>query len=445
LGPVKKEIAALVPTPGKRLLVTLPKSPVRGIWRASSGTLFAVAAEKLYSVSSSWVATELGSLNSDEGPVSMADNGEHLIIVDGEDGYVWTFDTSAFAEITDPDFPGADMVTFQDGYFILNKINSGQFFITGLYDTAFDALDMASAEGSPDNVVGVISNNQNIFVFGTQSLEVFYNSGDSDFPFARIQGAVVDVGCAAPFSISKLQDSIYWLGGDETGNGIVYRTQGYQPVRISTPAIEAVIRSLTSDQIADAKAWTYQQGGHLFYCLNLPGTNSTWVYDASTQFWHERVYLDLWSLERDRADCHAVAYGQNVVGDYENGNLYALDPDYYTDNGTPIKRIRTAPHFSSGLKFVRHNSFELDMETGVGTSGTGQGTDPKVMLRWSDDSGHSWSNEHLLDAGKIGQRRTRVVKRRLGSARDRVYEVSMTDPVKVVFIGAELSVEEGIA
>jgi hypothetical protein len=441
----EKEVAALVPTPGLRLLLTLPKSPVRGIWRASTGQLFAVGGEKLYSISSGWVATEIGSLNSASGHVSIADNGEHVVIVDGEDGYVWTIDSSTFAEITDPDFPGADQVTFQDGYFIFNKINSPQFFISGLNDVTLDALDIASAEGSPDNLVGLTSCNQALWLFGSQSTEVFYNSGDADFPFARMQGAVLDVGCSAPFSIQKLEGSVYWLGGDATGSGIIYRTQGFSRERISTPAIESVIRELTTDQIAEARAWTYQQGGHLFYCLSLPGADSTWVYDASTQLWHERCYLNLWSLERHRADCHAVAYGINVVGDYETGAIYELDPDTNTDNGISIKRLRASPHFSEGMTLIRHNAIQIDMETGVGTSGTGQGTNPQLMLRYSDDGGHTWSSERWADVGPIGKTKTRVIFRRLGASRDRVYEVSMTDPVKVVFIGAELNVEQGVA
>lgn len=438
------EVAALVPTPGLRLLLTLTDSPMRGMWNASNGTLFVVAGATLYSVSSSWVATSIGTLNTSTGPVSISDNGLHVMLVDGSYGYTWTIASSTFAVITDPDFYAADQVTFQDGYFILNKKNSNQFFISGLNGITFAALDISTAEGKPDSVVGVLSANQNLIVFGSQSIEVYYDSGDT-FPFSRIQGAVVDVGCSAPFSVAKLQNSVYWLGGDETGSGIVYKTNGYQPVRISTPAIESVIRGLTSAQVASATAYTYQQGGHLFYCLNLPGTLSTWVFDASTELWHERAYLNLWSLERHRAECQAVAYGYNVVGDYQTGKVYALDPSTLTDNGTSIARVRSSPHFSQGMLNIRHNKFQLDMETGVGTSGTGQGVDPKVMLRWSDDGGHSWSNEYWVDSGKVGKTKTRVIWRRLGASRDRVYEVRITDPVKTVLIGAEIDVEGGAA
>lgn len=441
----EKEVASLVPTPGLRLLLTLADSPIRGLWTASNGQLFAVGGAKLYRISSLWVATELGSLITDSGPVSIADNGIHLVVVDGAAGYVWNINTSTYSEITDPDFPNADQVTFQDGYFIFNEVNTGNFFISGLSAVTFDALDFAEAEGNPDKLVGLISSNQNLVLFGSQTTEVFYNSGDADFPFARIQGAVIDVGCAAPFSIAELVGSIYWIGGDSNGSGIVYRSEGFQAKPISTPAIEKVIRGLTSDQVEAATAYTYQQGGHLFYCLNLGGTNSTWVFDASTELWHERQYLNLWSMERHRAECHASAHGESVVGDYVNGKIYALDPDVYTDDGTSIVRIRTAPHLSSGLKLVRHNSFQLDMEVGVGDGSLGQGANPKVVFRWSDDGGHTWSNEREVEIGKIGERRKRVIVRRLGISRDRVYEVKITDPVKVVLIGAELDLEEGAA
>lgn len=439
------EVSALVPTPGLRLLLTLAEGPTRGVWSASNGQTFVVSGSKLYLITSTFLATELGTLSTVSGPVSIADNGTHVVIVDGTYGYYWNINTSTFSKITAASFYPSDQVTFQDGYFIFNKANSQQFFISGLNNVTFSPTDIASAEGSPDFIVGLMSINQNLTIFGSKSIEVYYNSGDANFPFSRIQGAVVDVGCSAPFSIAKLTGSIYWLGGDSSGYGIVYRSQGYQAQRISTPAIESVIRAVSNEVIFKATAYTYQQGGHLFYCLNIPGTNSTWVYDASTELWHERSYLNLLSLERHRSECHAVAYGLNIVGDYQSGKIYALDPNKYSDDGTSIPRIRTSPHLSKNLKFNRHNSFQLDMETGVGLSGTGQGTDPEAMIRWSDDGGNSWSNEYRAKIGKIGNRKNRVIWRRLGMARDRVYEVRITDPVKTVLIGAEIDIEAGVA
>lgn len=446
----EKEVASLVSTPGLTLLLTLPESPHRGLYTASNREVYAVGGNKLYSIDSNFLATQIGVLSSSDGPVSMADNGTQLVIVDGVSGYSWNMSTDTFEEITDEDFPTADLVTFQDGYFICTQVDSQQFSISGLNDVTFDGLDVASAEGVPDNLVGAIAFRQQLYLFGTQSLEVFYNSGDADFPFTRIQGAVVDVGGLAPFTIKKLADSIFWVGGDENGYGIVYQLQGFQPVRISTPSIEGIIRDVDPEDIEDATAWTYQKGGHEFYCLNLPGVDSTWVYDASTGMWHERRYLGHLGLGRHRAEAHTLAFGKNIVGDYENGNIYELDSDVYTDevtddDPTPIIRQRTAPHLTSGLKNIFHKSFQLDMEVGVGLDGDVQGSNPSVMLRWSDDGGHSWSNERTKSIGQIGQTKTRVKFNRLGVSRDRIYEVTFSDPVPITLIGAELDVEEGVA
>ncbi len=442
------EVAALVRTPGLRLLLTLAKNPIRGVYCASNGELYAVGGDKLYSISDAWVATEVGTMADPAtvgtGPVSMADNGTTLVVVDGTYGYTWNMSTDVFATITDPEFLGADQVTFQDGYFLFNRPSTQQFFISGINDVTFDGLDIASVEGFPDVLVGLVSDLQNVYMFGTKSTEIFYNSGNADFPFQRTQGALIEVGCAAAFSIAKLQNQVFWLGQDASGRGIVYSAQGYQPKRISTHAIEKIIADL-GDSITDARAFTYQQNGHGFYCLNLRGAETTLVFDTVTNLWHERAYLNLGSFQRHRADCHAFAHDKNVVGDYQNGKIYALDPDTYTDAGDYILRERSAPHISKSGKNVFHQEFQLDVETGVGIDGSGQGTDPQAMLQWSDDGGHSWSHEHWRSIGAIGDRRVRVTWRRLGRSRDRVYRVRFSDPCKLTIVGANLILEEAAA
>lgn len=443
----EREVAALVPTPGLLRKVTLSEGPVRGIFRASNGSVFAVGGTKLNSISSSFVATEIGTLSTSSGAVSLADNGVSVFLVDGTYGYSCTVAGATFAQIIDPDFYASDLVTYQDGYFIFTKSGTQTFFISGINDVTIDPLDISTAEALPDYLIGGISGNQNLFLFGAQTTEVFYDSGNADFPFERIQGAVSGVGCSAVHTIAKMNGVPYWVGGNESGHGVVYRMNGYQPERISTPAIESVIRGVTLSSLSTSRAFTYEQGGHSFYCLSIPTTNTTWTYDASTGLWHERQYLNKWSLERHRGDCHAVAYGFNVVGDYVTGEIYSLDPDTYSDDGDAIARIRAAPHFSQDLNRVFHSSFQLDMETGVGLDGavTTQGVDPQAVLQWSDDGGHTWSDERWTSIGAIGKTRTRVIWRRLGSSRDRVYRVMVTDPVKVVLIGAELGVEAGAA
>ena len=287
----------------------------------------------------------------------------------------------------------------------------------------------------------MIVNNREAWLFGTNSIEVWYDAGTPDFPLARIQGASNEIGCVAPYSVAKLDNSVFWLGKDARGRGIVYRNNGYTGIRASNHSIEWQIQQY--GDLSNAIAYTYQQDGHSFYVLTFPTVQKTWVYDVSTQSWHERAGWANGDFVRYRPNCQVAFNNEVIVGDYENGNLYAYDLEVYSDNGAPQKWLRSwrpIPSGQNNLRRTAQHSLQLDCETGVGVN-LGQGDDPQVMLRWSDDGGHTWSNEHWSKMGRIGQYGRRVFWRRLGMTmklRDRVYEVSGTDPVKIAIVGAEL-------
>lgn len=347
---------------------------------------------------------------------------------------------STFSQIMDTNFLGATHVDFMDGYLIFNQPNTQSFYLSPINAVLpFDGSEIGSAEASPDNLMGLIELQESLYLLSQRHMEVFYDSGAITFPFARIQGAVIEIGCDAPYSIAKISNTIFWLGRDKNGRGIVYSAQGLQATRISTFCIENVIASL--GDVSAARGYTYQQAGHAFYCLNLPNDTRTWVFDTMTGLWHERTYLALGAYQRNLADCHAFAYDTNVVGDYSSGNLYALSRTTYTDNSNPIVRERTAPHISKDVQRISHQMFQLDAQTGVGLDGTGQGTMPQAILQWSNDYGNTWSNEHWASLGQIGARMTRALWWRLGMARDRVYRVRVSDPVSVTFVGAEIDLE----
>jgi hypothetical protein len=437
-----KDVGFLNRAPGLRLLATVGSGPVRGMWQYG-GYGYVVSSNTLYRVDAAWNATVLGTV-SGSGPVSMTDNGTQLFVACNPLSYIYNATTGVFAQITDPDFAGAVTVGYIDGYFVFNQPNSQTIWVTQLLDgTSVDPLEFASAEGSPDNLVGLIVDHREVWLFGTNSVEVWYDSGNVNFPLERIQGAFNEIGCAAPYSIAKLDNGLFWLGSDARGNGIVYRANGYTGQRISTHAIEFAIQSYAS--ISDAFAYTYQQEGHAFYVLTFPTGNATWVYDVATGAWHERAAFYNGQFSRHASNCQMSFNNEIVVGDCASGNLYAFDLDVYADNGGAqrwLRSWRAIPSGQNNLKRTAQHSLQLDCETGVGLN-TGQGSDPQAMLRWSDDGGHTWSNEHWTSMGAIGSYGTRAIWRRLGMTekiRDRVYEVSGTDPVKVAIIGAELTV-----
>ena len=439
-----KEPAFLQRAPGLNFLQTVGSGPIRGLWahQTNGPDFYVVSGNEFYKLNSmTGVPTLLGAVTG-TGPVSIADNGTQIFIAANPDGFIYNESTGEYSQITDPDFPGAVTVSYLDGYFVFNEPNSQKIWVTALLDgTSIDPLDFASAEGSPDNIVSILSDHRELWVFGTDTTEVWYNAGNSDFPLSRIQGAFNELGCAAPYSVAKMDNQIYWLGQDARGQGMVYRAAGYIGQRISTHSIEWQIQQY--GDLTDATGYTYQQNGHSFYVLNFPAAKTTWVYDVATGAWHERASFSNGSFDRHRANNMCNFGGNIIVGDYQNGNIYTLDLEVYADNGEVQKWLRSwraLPTDTNTLTRTIQHSMQLDCETGVGLV-TGQGSDPQVMLRWSDDGGHTWSNEHWKSMGRIGQFGKRTLWRRLGATmkiRDRVYEISGTDPVRIYIMGAEL-------
>ena len=435
-----KEPAFLQRAPGLTTLANIGTGPIRGLW-AFGDYGYAVSGSSLYRIDSNWNAVAKGIVGG-EGPVSMADNGAQLFIAANPQGYIYNVNTDAYQEIADPDFPGAITVGYIDGYFVFNEPGTQKIWVTSLLDgTSIDPLEFASAEGNPDNVVAVFVDHREVWVFGTNSTEVWYDAGLLDFPLTRIQGAFNELGCAAPYSVAKMDNQVYWLGKDARGQGIVYRAAGYIGQRISTHAIEWQMQEYAD--ISDATGYTYQQDGHSFYVLNFPSANTTWVYDVATGAWHERASFANGQFYRHRGNSQMYFNATTVIGDYQNGKIYEFDLNVYADAGEPQKWLRSwraLPTGANNLARTIQHSMQLDCETGVGLN-SGQGSDPQVMLRWSDDGGHTWSNEHWKSMGRIGQFGKRTLWRRLGATmkiRDRVYEVSGTDPVRIYIMGAEL-------
>lgn len=452
-------VAYLIGTPGLRLLTALPDAgPYRCAYVAQNNCLYVVSNNKLYGITRQFTTVSIGTLASTVGPVSMSDNGSQAFLVDGANGYYFDLtdinnDPGAatnFTQTSDSNWQGSTLVYCADGMFVFNVPNTFKWYVSNPLSVNINPIGLASRE-TPDNIVGFVWDKRNLWLFGQKSTELWYDAGQgvggtTGNPFQVVQGGYLEVGCAAAFSIVQLGNSIVWLGQDPRGNGVVYQSNGSAPQRISTHAVELAIQSY--GDLSTAVAWTYQQDGHDFYLINFDNADTTWVFDLNSQMWHERAYTTEGInnpnlLARHRAQVHAFCYNTHVVGDYQNGNLYALDPVYYSDNGNPITRRRATPHISDNMNRVFFHKFQLDFQPGVGIDGSGQGTDPQAMLQYSDDGGHTWSNEIWTSLGSIGETTYRAIWRRLGQGRNRVFRVTVTDPVEVIMIGAELDAESG--
>jgi hypothetical protein len=439
---------ALYGTPGTVLRFTLGDSPVRGSIRQGDYSYW-VAGDSVYRVeavtSTTYTATLLGAITTSTGQVSMASNGTEVLIVDGLAG--WLATSSALTQIADADFPnGVTRAAYQDGYFIVTGDGTQKFYINETPNTgsAWNGADFGSAEGSPDNTVGLISDHRELWLGGSKSFEVFVNTGNTDFPFERSGNTFIEHGCASGATLDKLDNTVFWLGADDLGTGIVWRAQGYTPTRISNHALEKAIQGYST--ISDAFAFTYQQEGHGFYVLTFPTAGKTWVYDVATNEWHERAWRNPSTneLTRWRPNCYVFFNDEHLVGDFETGKVYALDLDTYTDNGDPLLFLRTTQCLNAEKARLFLEELIIDMETGVGLA-TGQGSDPQIMLRYSKDGGRSWSGIKTKSMGAAGEYARRVKFGPMGAGRDWVFEVSITDPVKRAIFGAFARVTKGSA
>jgi hypothetical protein len=230
-----KSVTALRGTPGLSILTTIDNSPGRGAITSTNNRAFIVNGNGFYELSTTGVATLRGTINTQVGLVSLSENFNQVIIVDGTDGWIFNKDTNTFTEITDIDFPVCKNVVYQDGYFIVTETNTQKFYISALNDgTSWDALDFTSVESSPDNLIGLVSDKGNLWLFGTQTTEIYQNTGNAAFPFERIPGAIIPTGCAASFTAQRFDNTVVWLGQDENGRAVVWRAEGYQAKRLST-------------------------------------------------------------------------------------------------------------------------------------------------------------------------------------------------------------------
>jgi len=424
--------AGLVGTPGYSLYATIASGEVRGAWDMD-GVLYVVVGTGVYKYSSGTITTCTGVLLTSTGRVSMIDNGTQLMITDGTYGYYVAGTT--VTKITDTDFPTPAALTFQDGYGIVAQSGTGKIWISELNDfSSWDALDYTTAEAEPDDAIGLLSDHREVWVFGSQGTETYYNSGDAGFPFERIAGGYIERGIGAALSPVKADNAVIWLSDKKQ----VIKTlgPGQSPTVISTPQLHKEFEGYTT--VSDAFAWSMDFEGFTWYCITFPSGNKTWVYNLATGHWHQWAGFSAGADIRHPANCYVYHDGKHLIGHWQDGCLYEVSSDYYTNNGDIFRSTARFPTVIKEGKRVFHHKLQMDFKAGVGLI-TGSGSDPQAVLRWSDDRMRTWSNEHWASIGKIGEYGTRAVWRRLGQAITRNYEVSITDPIERVIYGVYLN------
>lgn len=420
-------------TPGTTLRTSFGDTPVRG-WIEVGSLYYVVHRGTFYSVNNAGTKTSIGTLDTTSGRVDMTYDGATILITTGTSGYRYTISGATFAIVSDADFPdAAKTCTWLGGQFVVDQ-GTGDSFQTSPDGINWDALAFASAESNPDGLVRVFADNGELILFGENTTEYQGNIGAADFAFAAIKGSTQEFGLAARWSVAKFNSGIAAVMKGTGGQVQVMFIQGYVPKPISTQAMDSIINGYAT--VSDATSYSYMLGGHPMLQINFPTPLKSWLYDASTGMWSPLEYG--LSGARHRGEMSLDFLNKTIIADYSSGDIFNLEPDTYTDNGTAIAREIISRHIFKGNQRVRIDGLYVDMEVGVGLA-SGQGSSPKIMLSISKNNGATFGTELWKDLGSIGNYLQRVVWRRLGIGRDWVFKLRVTDPVKVVFTFGDLN------
>lgn len=386
-----RTVSKMSRSPGLKSFGTVGTGTVRGM-RTFGGVQYVVADTSLYSVASDGTETSLGTVTG-SGRVSMTNNETQLVISNltgagATSGWTYTPSTATFAQITDADFPGG-VLTYLDGYVIGTVPDSSDYGISALDDaTSWAALDRKTCESATDGLLAVVADHGELLCLGESSIEVHKNTGALNFPFERL--TTIERGIASEHSWAQTDNGFFFLGDD----GMFYRLNQWTPLRISTRPIERWIETETR---SEAFCLAYSRKGHSFVALCFPG-GKTYCYDTSTGLWHRRKSFE---MNRWRANCYAFAYGKHLVGDTTSGIVWEMSEDVYTEGTDALVCERITQYLNANGRWISMEEFEPLISAGYGLA-TGQGSDPKLDLRYTDDFGHTWCNWKQESVGAIG-------------------------------------------
>lgn len=393
------------------------------------GRLFVATAAGFWEMFSDGYGKLLSVIVNDfKGKVFAASPLEILLSSAGR-AYLYNLATGAATEIDT--LTGAALqapvvsVIFVDSYFIA-LLNDGRFQLSGILDgTSWDPVDITKESVFAETPIAMDITHREPVIAGRKHAISYYNSGNPFFPFDLVPGSFTELGVGAAESLVVADNTLFWIGSDERGEGMAWRANGYTPQRISTHAIEEHWRKFRST--SDAIGWSYQEGGHTFLVWYFPLANETWVYDVATQLWHERSKA---------VRMHVFAFGKHLVGDVATATLYEQSIDLRTHDGAAMRLTRRSPYIHQAGRWIALPSLEFDLSTGTGPQpplldGQGNPRSPQLLLRYSDDNAKTWSNERQVPFGMAGDRK-RVIVRRLGrfwGTTGRIIEVVIADPV----------------
>jgi len=438
---------ALIGTPGLTAFSTsIGGNPSRGMWAVNTlatPLLFTVHGNTLYSVNNASIVSNIGTILTSSGDVSMVDDGTFLVLVDGTNGWVYNMITPAgLNKITDGNFTATPKtVTWQDNYFIVTANTGRQFQLSQISPsvdpTVWPAVQINFTGSGPSQIQAGLADHSILELFTAETTEFWQDAGNPDFPYASLPGTAQEYGLTSAWSLCKYDNSLAGLFKNKMGESNISKTSGFNLHKLSTPELDFTLNGYSN--VADAEGFGYMLGGHPMLQMGFPSAGNTWEFDGLSKAWGERQATD-----GTRYWAHKFANFQNkrLVSDYRNGNIYKIDNTVFTDNGSSIPMEVWSKHIWNDDKYLTIPQLQVDVESGVGLT-SGQGVNPQLMLEVSKDGGQTFTAVSWSSMGAIGQYTQRVIWRRLGRARDWILKLRITDPVKRVLTGASAEIIGG--
>lgn len=424
-GDGEKSTIVAYGTPGLELFAEFSAVPARG--GLSLGDYgYIVQQDGFYTIDNAGLLTLKGTIGTSTGRVSLATNGTQIFIADGTaNAYYYTIATGVLAQSNSV---AIQTCCFMDGYVVGNKVGTGEYYLSDLYDcSTWDPLAFATAESNPDNLVAVFPNNGLVILFGTDTSELVGNSGGEDFPFSRI-GTAIEWGLAARWSVQKLGDAVCFLARNKLGQAQVALIQGSQVQAISTYDIDRIINNAVAFE--GASAYSFMMNGHQFYQLSVAGYS--FLYDLTTGVWSTTKGH---GINRHRGEWAINLVNRTLVSDFENGRLYRLSDTAYDDAGDPLIMTLIGKHVFNNHEPFSVSELFIDMEPGVGLT-SGQGVNPQIVMETSTDGGHTFGNPMWGTMGAIGAYFNRCSWWRIGYGFHFTFKLTISDPVRRAIIGA---------
>lgn len=400
----------------------------RGIFATSDGSLYAVVNGAVYYIDPLLVFNALGNIDAGTKPVSISNNNQTAVLVDGTpNGYTIDLVTKAFAPIVDGTgtFTGSIRVDYCDTFLIFAEPNTVNWYVSLSNTVTFNALNIAGKTSYPDNIGTLAFNLRQVWLFGERaSTEPWFLTGAADFPYQEWPNIFIPYGIEANYSLTQADVYLFWLTRNKAGQRLIVRNEGQSAVVVSTRALEDEISKYAD--ATDCIGYSFQQNGHIFVGFWFESADVEWRYDLSTSQWHRITWLDGDGVKhKGRTPFIAFAYGMLIGQDWETGQLYELDADTYTDNGSPIAFVRSFPHVVAEMKEMINPEFVADFQTGnLPDTSEDDPNPPALSLRVSKNGGETWGNYRQKTFISAGHYRSMMRWRGLGMGRDWVFELS---------------------